>query len=97
MTIDTVIIRSAPAKFQFLATSKCQSDHLGFKGLLVAHHGGYMESSQREKGPTRLLWRASDSETYADYGMSVCDSQSVLSSNSSDTLGPDVLGDKLIE
>ena len=55
---------------------------------------------KERKGPAPLLWRASDSETYADYGMSVCDSQSVLSSNSSDTLdtlGFGVLGDKLIE
>ena len=95
--MDSVIIISAPTKFQFLAASKCQSDHSCFKGLLAAHRGGYMESSQREKGPAPLLWRASDSETYADYGMSVCDSQSILSSNSSDTLGSGVLGDKLIE
>ena len=80
-----------------MAAFKCQSDHSGFKGLLAAHRGGYMESSQREKGPAPLLWRASDSETYADYGMSVCDSKSILSSNSSDTIGSGVLGDKLIE
>ena len=56
-----------------------------------------MESSQKEKGPAPLLWRASHSEMYADYGMNVCDSQSVLSSNSSKTLGSGVLGDKIIE
>ena len=30
------------------------------KGLLAAHRGGYMESSQREKGHAHLLWRAFD-------------------------------------
>jgi hypothetical protein len=36
-------------------------------------------------------------ETYADYGMGVCDSQSVLCISSSETLGSGVLGDKLIK
>ncbi|KAG6556016.1 hypothetical protein Mapa_001956 [Marchantia paleacea] len=30
------------------------------KGLLAAHRGGYMDSSQREEGPAPLLWRPSD-------------------------------------
>lgn len=36
-------------------------------------------------------------ETYADYGMGVCDSQSVLCTNSSESLGSGVLGNKLIK
>lgn len=30
------------------------------KGLLAAHRGGYMDSSQREEGPAPLLWRPDD-------------------------------------
>lgn len=36
------------------------------KGLLAAHRGGYMESSQREEGPAPLLWRASDFLKWAE-------------------------------
>ena len=36
------------------------------KGLLAAHRGGYMESSQGEKGPAPLLWRASDFLKWAE-------------------------------
>ena len=36
-------------------------------------------------------------ETYADYGMGVCDTQSVLCTNSSETLGSGMLSDKLIK
>ena len=39
---------------------------LSLKGLLAAHRGGYMESSQREKGPVPLLWRASDFLKWAE-------------------------------
>ncbi|CAK9198622.1 unnamed protein product [Sphagnum troendelagicum] len=35
------------------------------KGLLAAHRGGYMESSQREEGPAPLLWRTSDFKQWA--------------------------------
>lgn len=36
------------------------------KGLLAAHRGGYMESSQREEGPSPLLWRPSDFLKWAE-------------------------------
>jgi len=35
------------------------------EGLLAAHCGGYMESSQREEGPAPLLWRTSDFKQWA--------------------------------
>ena len=45
---------------QISVSGNIQKWPLNLKGLLVAHRGGYMESSQREKGHFPLLWRASD-------------------------------------
>eukprot|EP01018_Ginkgo_biloba_P020370 Gb_30364 [translate_table: standard] len=36
------------------------------KGLLAAHRGGYLDSSQREEGPAPLLWRSSDFMKWAE-------------------------------
>lgn len=43
------------------------------KGLLAAHRGGYMES-QKEEGPSPLLWRISDFLTWAE----LCPSESEI-------------------
>ena len=60
---EAVIIRSAPAKFQFLAASKCQSDHSEkSKARFLSRVVGDPFRKGVEQGPQWMIEQASFSD-----------------------------------